>query len=448
MTIENKGAMTATLVIAASDSLNKSAANLVCTGVNDHLAIQEALDALPATGGEVFLLDGTYNCEVQIDLDSYQTLRGCGRNTILTTSTADLVFLSAVGGAGTEKVHIVIADLQIDGGVGRVSNCGIYFEYVDYSLIQNVYSRRHNGSDYYSGVYLDNSDFNQIVNNICQENNRGICPTNSNNNTISGNTCQGNDGVGIYFFINGNNTIIGNTCQENSYGIYLVDSNSNTIIGNTCLENSQAADNTYDNIFLGGSDYNLIANNVCRQGALGNKPRYGINISDVASDKNIIQGNDLHDAGKTANFNDAGTLTIVQDDNREIDVIQYKHYIHVKNTSGSQRVAGDVVIIKGIATAVEFTTTVTQGDDKVYGMVAETIEDDASGYVLVKGFTAVLKVNGTIDIAIDDILGAFTTACIAMKAAAGDQGFALALEAYATDDSNGVIDAYIISPWD
>ena len=54
--------------------------------------------------------------------------------------------------------------------------------------------------------------------------------------------------------------------------------------------------------------------------------------------------------------------------------------------------------------------------------------------------------DGTTDIAIGDPLGAFTTAKIAMKAAAGDMAFAVALEAYTTDDSSGVIDALLIVP--
>ena len=119
-----------------------------------------------------------------------------------------------------------------------------------------------------------------------------------------------------------------------------------------------------------------------------------------------------------------------------------------KNTSGGALAAGDVVILKAVAAGNEITTTVNQGDDNVYGMVAEVIADAAYGLVQVKGKTTVLKVNGTVDIAVGDILGTYTAAGISMKAGAGDQGFARALEAYAVADSAGVIDAYIKSPWD
>ena len=221
-----KDIRTATVVVAAVDSEHEYDADYRCNGIDDHVQIQAALDALPTTGGEVRLLDGTYNCEVQIDLDSNQTLRGCGRNTILTTSTADLIFLSAIGGDGSELTGIVITDLQIDGD--DVSDVGIYFEFVDYSFIQNAYSKGNGGS----GIYFDNGDNNTITSNICQENGAaGIGLHTSSNNAITGNTCQGNAGGGIYLVVSSNNnTIAGNNCQGNGESIYLQTNCNNNII--------------------------------------------------------------------------------------------------------------------------------------------------------------------------------------------------------------------------
>lgn len=386
---------TATLVVAASDSLHPEKADYQCDGINDHMEIQAALDALPATGGEVKLLDGTYNCEVAAGRNiSNVTVKGNGKNTILTTSTPNLAFLSFVGASGAELTGIIIADLQIDGGASLISDCGIYFEYVDYSFIQNVYSRRHaSGSgSYQAGIYLLNSDFNSIIGNICQGNGYegiwlyassnntiignicqgnsydGICFTNSSsNNIISGNICQGNTGEGIFLSSSSNNTISGNTCQGNEDGIDLnassnnnaisgntcqgnafdgIDlnassnntvsgntcqgngyegislsalSNSNTIVGNTCIANSQSTNNTLDNIRLVSSDYNLIVGNVCRQGALTNKPKYGINIANDACDRSCLVGNDLYDSGATGDLNDVPTTNpTLKHDNRNL----------------------------------------------------------------------------------------------------------------------------------
>lgn len=368
------GLLTTSAIVLSNDSptLVKAAARLakvafgsriqICDGTDDHVEIQAAIDALPAAGGCVQLLDGTYNIEVLLTLDSNQTLRGCGRNTILTTSAADLTFLAAVGGSGTEKTGIVIEDLQIDGA--SAADHGIYFEYVDYSFIQNVYLRRHRyskGGFDESAVYLHNSDSNRIANNVCRDNlwlgivisssnsntitgnicrgnvTHGICLASSDDNTvsenicqgggvdssgillisgddntISGNICQGNGHHGIHLDSSDNNTVCGNTCQGNDKnGIYLTGSDNNTIVGNTCIGNSQETDNAYADIYLdGASTYNNIQCNTCRAGAETNKPNYGIDISADTCVGNLVQNNDLYDDGfGTAPFNDVGTGT-------------------------------------------------------------------------------------------------------------------------------------------
>ena len=356
------------LVVAASNSLHVEKADYKCDGINDHVEIQAALNTLPATGGEVRLLDGTYNCAVPINLDTNQILRGCGRNTILTTSTPALVFLSAVGGSRTEKTGIAIADMQIDGGAGLVSDCGIYWEYVDYSLIQNVYSKRHvfGTGSYRTGIYLTNTDYNTFIGNVCQDNTNAIslndgdyntfieniCQSNgtgielyssehnilrgniyqnnayggigvlntSDYNNIIGNISQGNGDDGIVVDDSAYNTIAGNTFQGNSdYGISLWNNSCyNTVVGNTCIGNSQGDNNTSDDIYItNNSDYNNIQGNTCRAGGLVNKPRYGINISGANCDGNLVTNNDLYDDGfGTGSFNDVGTGTVTVAGNR------------------------------------------------------------------------------------------------------------------------------------
>lgn len=116
------------------------------------------------------------------------------------------------------------------------------------------------------------------------------------------------------------------------------------------------------------------------------------------------------------------------------------------NTSGSTINIGDVVVLKAVATLAEVTTTTTVGDNKVLGMALETTSNNSVRRFLTEGFTNLLKVDGTTDIAIGDYLSTFSVAGIAAKASVGDTVFAIALEAYTTNDSNGVIDALLISP--
>ena len=95
MAFENKGAMTATIVVAASDSLNKGAANFVCPGANDDVVIQEAIDALPAGGSCIFFLDGIYAFTAQVAraINNIK-LMGCGRATIFNLDGATPIFSS------------------------------------------------------------------------------------------------------------------------------------------------------------------------------------------------------------------------------------------------------------------------------------------------------------------------------------------------------------------
>jgi len=502
----------------------------ICDGTNDHVEVQAALDAVD----EVLLSVGTFNCEVSVTIDSYQTFRGCGRNTILTTTTADLDIITATGGSGTEKVGILIADLCIDGDAGFVTNdMGILWTYIDYSVIRNIWSID-NGEDGISlvtcdnniilgnicsgndnaGVYLETCSYNTITNNNWSNHSiAGIYIYDSSHNTIVGNTSQA-DYEGIYIFessyititgntcfdngencmwiedssdntISGNtcstgvegiyldgssaNTVTGNTCQGNYRGIHLFNSSKNTVIGNTCqvndemgiwievtshstvmgnilTENSQDTTNTYDDIFIeNNSDYNNIQGNTCRAGLEANKPRYGINIATANSDKNIVDGNDIYDDGfGTAPFNDTGTLTIVKSSNRGIQITDVKDYIYIKNTSGAQRVTGDVVRHKAVAVGNEFDMPTANGEDSVLGMVAETINNNAYGYVQVLGMTTVLKAtNAGGNIAIGDYL-CTENGVRARLAGAGDMAFARALEACAAADCT--IDALIISP--
>jgi hypothetical protein len=120
--------------------------------------------------------------------------------------------------------------------------------------------------------------------------------------------------------------------------------------------------------------------------------------------------------------------------------------MEVINSSGATLVRGDVVVWDRTNSAVDgirVTTTTTANDPDVIGMVwSQTVAIGASCYIQYWGPTRDLKVDGTTDIAKGDLLGTFTTAKIAAKTN-GTGAFARAAEAYATNDSAGVIDAFL-----
>ncbi len=116
-----------------------------------------------------------------------------------------------------------------------------------------------------------------------------------------------------------------------------------------------------------------------------------------------------------------------------------------KNTSGGALVRGDVVVLDRTNMTVDliaFTTTTSANDIDVLGMVVAPVGIDGIGKVQIWGPVKSLKVEGTTDIAVGDMLGTFTTAKLAAKSTTGGR-FARALEAYTTNDGAGVIDAFI-----
>ena len=199
----------------------------LCDGTDDQKEIIQALNALPATGGEVVILDGTYNIMASINIPKDNvSIRGSGNATTLkrmynstnkdSGSTAKgLITLNGKSG-------FKIQGLQIDG------NKAIYT------------------SIYNHGIYLHSSS----------------------NNMVTGNTCNNNYSGGIYLSSSSNSTVTGNICNNNRCGIRLSSSSNNTVTGNTCIRGTgQTRDytlNEYTILLFGTANrYNLISSNNC-----------------------------------------------------------------------------------------------------------------------------------------------------------------------------------------
>lgn len=103
----------ATLVIAASNSSakGKAQADYVCDGTADNVEIQAALDALPNTGGEIHLLDGTYQLAATVAraIDNV-TVSGCGFSTYVKYNNSEFLF-----SVGTQK-RWIFKDIRFDYG--------------------------------------------------------------------------------------------------------------------------------------------------------------------------------------------------------------------------------------------------------------------------------------------------------------------------------------------
>ncbi len=221
-------------------------------------------------------------------------------------------------------------------------------------------------------------------------------------------------------------------------GINFSGCESTTITGNTFDGNDTAG--SYG-ITTNSDDVIVVGNNFID---------CAIGIDMNGAERMQVDGNRFESC--TVNISTPGVNNNITRNNFGLSDAEIHELRVMKNTSGGQLDAGDLVVRKAVAAGDEVTTTTTAGDRFVFGMAVETVADAAYGLFLVYGKTTALKVNGTTDIAIGDYLAAFTTAKIAYKATVGDlvtvgdTAIAYALEAYTTNDSSGVIDAIFVSP--
>lgn len=98
----------ATIIVAASDSLDKGRADYVCDGVADQVEIQKALDDARYVKGTVLLLEGTYYISGPFTIHDYVTLTGVGHGTILNVNAPSISCIINYG------VGITIRNIKIE----------------------------------------------------------------------------------------------------------------------------------------------------------------------------------------------------------------------------------------------------------------------------------------------------------------------------------------------
>lgn len=134
------GLRSATKIVAASNSLDKTKADYVCTGTTDAATINAAL----AFGGHIKLMEGTFNLENCISILSNTWLQGSGPATILKyTVNRSANWLTDIRNTNLESdvdKDMMISDLTIDGNaVGQTyQQMGINFRRAERVEIRNV----------------------------------------------------------------------------------------------------------------------------------------------------------------------------------------------------------------------------------------------------------------------------------------------------------------------
>ena len=328
----------------------KNDCDYLCDGTADDVQINAAIQALPSGGGEVIILDGTYNLAASIKINKERvTLSGNGKSTVLKRAFASNAGSTQAGLIFVNSSYNIIRFLSLDGVRSSYANknCdGIYLHSSSGNTIigntcsnnygagillssssdNNAVIRNTCSNSYSSSIILDSSSKNTVTGNTCTSNTfygiylhsasvnniitENICSNNThngievaatNNNAVTGNICSNNNQNGIEVYNAGKNTVTGNTCNNNSKdGILLSSSSSkNTVTGNTCIDNS------VNGINLASSTKNTITGNTCIRGN-GTASDYTSSQRTIylnTSDDNLVIGNNI--MGK--NYTNSGT---------------------------------------------------------------------------------------------------------------------------------------------
>lgn len=315
-------------------------------------------------------------------------------------------------------------------------------------------------------LYLSAGTWNTVIGNTfyrgAPSDASGILNISSTYTTVSGNVVVLNAGnAGIYVnataaSVTGN--VVNTTTTGSFIGIYISGNANRSSVSGNAVRGSGISNTGIQAAVACPVTGNFVYNQATGINLSGTNCSCSSNVIDTCTTAVLLGAN-----YQTVTGNNLGNFTTAVDFNTRIgcniynnngaDVNMEKRVVYMKNTSGGSITAGSLVTLKAVAAGNEVTTTTTASDNAVFGMAEETIASTASGYILVRGKTTLLKVDGTTDIAIGDYISTFTTAGIGQKATVGTLNttpghlaIAFALEAYTTNDSNGVIDAILIPP--
>ncbi|GAH59078.1 unnamed protein product, partial [marine sediment metagenome] len=191
----------ATMIVAADNSLHKNMANYVCAGTADDVQINEALNALPAAGGRVILLEGTFNCTANLIIPAAVTLEGQSYNTVLSFAGDAITNALTINGDGV-NIKNLIAILAAGAGIPTARPNVIYNNSYDHILLENlfVYGDESVGDDGSNlrqcGILFVDGAYSKIINCYTADNDRhGIHLNNTTNCIVEGNHSRSNGQV-------------------------------------------------------------------------------------------------------------------------------------------------------------------------------------------------------------------------------------------------------------
>ena len=266
----------------------------LCDGTADEVEIKAAISALPSGGGEILLLDGTYNISSSIAISKANVvLRGSGPSTVL-KRMFNLTSLNGV--VACSASNCCIRSMNVDGNKVDYSsddNRAIYAsQSAAYIEIEDVIAKNS-----HIGIALTGMTGARVSNCIVKTtSSQGFYISNVSSAVLDKNIVSGNGGTGITIEnttdIRLLNTSISNTVD---YGITIdAASKRGVISGNTC---DQPRDGR--SIMIYGSAY-LITENLVGDISLGSGSSSNIVAHNILTDSDVVNSgtNNLVESNK------------------------------------------------------------------------------------------------------------------------------------------------------
>lgn len=275
----------------------------LCDGTADQVEINAAIQALPTGGGEITILNGTYNIAGPIAVNkSNVTISGNGTATKLVVTSPSVITADDNNVRGIVTVSGQLCSIErmvIDGNSttgGVMDYFGIYIA-GDACRVSYVYGRRFTGSMQQGAlICLGGTRYTTINNNVFDGDGRFIASASSipgqNNESciICNNTVHSPNSWGIDIYGPVNSVILGNVLDVADLGISISYGSHNAIIGNTIC----ATGGGNGALRIRQSDENIVSGNLIYRRAGGSYPtnNYSLRIFNESSN-NFVNSNYL-----------------------------------------------------------------------------------------------------------------------------------------------------------
>jgi Carbohydrate binding domain len=315
-------------------SNSTAGADYVASGCSAQTAINNAISALPANGGVVYLRDGTYIVSGSINVPSNVTLTGVGANTIIELENSIASSTDLIASSGT-PTRVNISNLKIDGNkanqsgalndhginmaagtpgvsIDKVQIVNVYNNSVNTGAI-NITSGQANITNSYvtgssgDGVYSSSSSPVDISNTVSDSNGGNGFNISSGNATLIGDAATSNTSQG--FRVSGSNdTLSGDVAKSNSSNGFYISGTNTTVSGSTAISNSNdgySINNSYDTLSGDNATSNTASGLSVDSGSFANltgnvseaNSQYGIHVGAPSGTNTNINSNTVYNNG-------------------------------------------------------------------------------------------------------------------------------------------------------